>query len=162
MRRFAAMLLVCVMITGLAACNKQESAAVSATATPEPTADLEAIIAASESDAAAAAQVLPPASSTDALIDREAYDLAVECIGLPVEELYAVIGEPTESQYSPSCEGEEGAEDGMLFYNGFYIWSVRTEEEEIVREVYMNSGDVEETVDEAADGEVTDGENEEA
>ena len=83
----------------------------------------------------------PPASETDAVtVDTTAYETAQEYIGRSVEELYEAVGEPTSSQYASSCEVED-AEDGMLFYEegGFYIWSVRTADEELVRAVYLDA-----------------------
>ncbi len=78
----------------------------------------------------------PPASSTDAETSSD-YDTAVGYIGEPVEALYEAIGEPTGgTQYATSCL-EEGAEDGMLFYDDFYVWSLRTEDGETVYDVYL-------------------------
>lgn len=78
------------------------------------------------------------ASETDA---EEAADPAVsaaqDCIGQPVEALYAAVGEPVSAEYGASCL-EENAEDGMLYYDGFYVWTVRTESEELVHAVYAD------------------------
>ena len=52
-------------------------------------------------------------------------------------ELFAAIGEPESSQYASSCE-VDGGEDGMQFYDGFYVWTLRTDEEELVRAVYLD------------------------
>ena len=142
MKKIIVCLLLLGLMAGLCACGGGEPAATPEPAvTPEPTPDMTEILAASASDAELAAQQLPPASSTDATtMDEEMYNLALECIGLTVEELYEVIGEPGDVQYQASCDGEEGeeAEDGMLFYDGFYVWTVRTNEHEIVRDVYAN------------------------
>lgn len=104
-------------------------------ATAEPT--VEEIMLASETNAAALAEAVPPASATDTSLDQAAYDKAQELVGASVEELYEAIGEPTDSQYASSCL-EENAEDGMLFYNGFYVWSLRGADGEIVHAVYLN------------------------
>lgn len=138
LKKIAVFLVLIGLLTGLCACGGGALSPTPVPAqTPEPTPDMTEILAASASDAEQAAQNLPPASSTDlSAVDEELYNLALECIGLTVEELYDAIGEPGNIQYGASCE-EEGAEDGMLFYDGFYVWTVKTEEQETVREVYV-------------------------
>ena len=80
----------------------------------------------------------PPASMTDTeTYDTTLYDTALSYVGCPVEELFDAIGDPAETQYASSC-AEENAEDGMLFYDGFYVWSLRTEDGEIVYDVYLD------------------------
>ncbi len=147
MKKIVSILLAAGMVFALVACSSNEE---SAETTPQTTATPTAaeLQAASESDAAALAEA-SQASSTDAdaaedvseetaeTAEESAYEVALECIGLTVEELYAAIGEPTETQYAASCL-QENAEDGMLFYDGFYIWSLRTEDSEIVYQVYLN------------------------
>ena len=83
---------------------------------------------------------LPPASETDALPEETGdteslISQAQECIGRSVDELIAAIGEPESSEYAASCEAED-AEDGMLQYDGFYVWTLKTADEELVRDVY--------------------------
>ncbi|MCD7845069.1 MAG: hypothetical protein LUG57_04295 [Oscillospiraceae bacterium] len=144
MKKILSILLAAGMVLALAACGAQEESGEEvpeATATPT----VEELQAASETDAANLAEAAQ-ASSTDAETEAEtepeawgesAYETAQEYIGLTVEELYAAIGEPTETQYAASCL-QENAEDGMLFYDGFYIWSLRMEDSEIVYQVYLN------------------------
>jgi hypothetical protein len=96
---------------------------------------VEEVMEASASDAEQAE--LPPASDSDAVTESDDYTTALEYVGRSVEELYAAIGEPTGgTQYAASC-AEENAEDGMLFYDGFYVWSLRTEDQELVYNVYV-------------------------
>jgi hypothetical protein len=105
------------------------------TAAEEQTLTVEEVMEASASDAAAKSQ--PPASDSDAVLNEDAYAAAQECIGCTADQLYAAIGEPTDgSQYAASC-AQDDAEDGMLFYDGFYVWTLRTAEEEIVQAVYL-------------------------
>lgn len=68
-------------------------------------------------------------------VDPDAYpwDLARDCIGAPVEELYALVGEPESKEYGPSCFGE--GEDGQLYYADFIVYTYRFEGEEIVQDV---------------------------
>lgn len=54
-------------------------------------------------------------------------------IDQPIEDLYAVIGQPESSDYAPSCMGE--GEDGMLFYDGFIVYTYREGETETVYDV---------------------------
>lgn len=154
MKKLLSVLLALGTLFALAGCSsaaEETEAAPEATATPT----IEELQAASESDAEALAREFESSasSSTDAeatadeetadeeeaaeATDTSAYETALEYIGLTVEELYEAIGEPTEAQYAASCL-QENAEDGQLFYDGFYIWSLRTEDSEIVYQVYLN------------------------
>lgn len=133
MKKFFAILLALALTAGLSACSLTESEAQTE---EENTLTEEEIQAASESDALTA-ETERPASETDASLDQSVYEAALACVGLTVEELYDAVGEPSDSQYAASCE-EENAEDGMLFYDGFYVWTVKTETEEIVHDVYLN------------------------
>lgn len=74
-----------------------------------------------------------PAESTDAPTQTTAADLralAESCIDKPVDELYALIGEPDSADYAPSCLGE--GEDGNLNYGDFVVYTYREGEEEVV------------------------------
>lgn len=138
MRRIITCLLCLVLAAGLCACGAASEAEESELVPMEPAEQaptVEEIMAASESEAAVIAAAEPPASETDAEVDEEAYTAAVALVGMPVESLYEAIGEPADAQYAASCE-EENAEDGMLFYDGFYVWTVRTETEELIHDVY--------------------------
>jgi len=142
MKKTPIVLIIALMILCLAACGQE--AAPPAEETPDPAAlnlqPMAPVLDAEEdasADQAAALEVEVPASATDAALDPEVYAAAQACVGLTVEELFDAIGEPTgESRYAASCL-EEGAGDGMLFYDGFYIWTLRTETEETVHDVYL-------------------------
>ncbi len=145
MKRSIALLLLLGLMVSLCACGGQEeSVQVSENLVPmepvaaENTADMEELMAASETNAAVLAAQEPPASATDADLDEEAYAKAQEFIGQSAADMQAVIGEPASVQYAASCL-EEGAEDGMLFYPGFYVWTVRNGAEETVHDVYLNN-----------------------
>ena len=62
-----------------------------------------------------------PVESVKGLIDQ------------PIEDLYAQIGEPESSDYAPSCMGD--GEDGMLFYDGFIVYTYREGDTETVYDV---------------------------
>lgn len=59
--------------------------------------------------------------------------LAESCMEKSVSELYALIGEPESSDYAPSCLGD--GEDGMLYYDGFIVYTYREGDEENVEYV---------------------------
>ena len=120
----------------LCACGQAQTAAQT---DPQPLSPVVEEIPASESSLSAQVQQ-PPASETDAQPEGEMADdgrmaLAQEYIGRGADELIAALGEPDSREYAASCE-EENAEDGMLMYDGFYVWTLRTADEELVRDVY--------------------------
>jgi len=59
--------------------------------------------------------------------------LAESCVEKSVSELYALIGEPDSVDYAPSCLGD--GEDGMLYYDGFIVYTYREGSEETVEYV---------------------------
>lgn len=62
------------------------------------------------------------------------FEIAQEYIDRPLEELIDAIGEPLSSSYGPSCL-IQGAQDGQLQYDGFWIYSVKDGEMETVKDV---------------------------
>lgn len=71
----------------------------------------------------------------------ERLEAAQACVGQPVEALYEAVGEPLDAQYASSCNSEEPAEDGMLIYDGFSVWTLRTADEETVRAIYPDESE---------------------
>ena len=138
MKKLLSLLLVCVLAVSLTACNRNKypdpPEAPEATGTPTP----QEILAASASDTAQARQThVPPASSSDTVVDTDGYGKALGYVGQPASSLIAAIGRPYNAEYSASCE-QEGAEDGILYYSGFSVWTMRTATGEIVRNVYLD------------------------
>lgn len=133
MKRTALLFFCLSMLLCLAACGARETAPAE-TEAPVPAQETEvpAVQEAPETEP----ETVPtePEAST---LDEDAYAAAQDCVGRSAEELYAAIGEPESAQYAASCL-EENAEDGMLFYDGFYVWTVRGETDEIVHAVYLN------------------------
>ena len=120
------------LLSGKPAIQQQEQT----TPAPTPTQDPAAALAASDTDATVVNT--PPASSTDTQAVNDNYQKAQNCVGRPVQELYAAVGQPIEEPaYGPSCL-QDNAEDGMLTFDGFFVWTVRTETEELVQEVYLD------------------------
>ena len=64
---------------------------------------------------------------------EELLALAMEYIGKPADDLIAVIGEPEDRDYAPSCMGD--GEDGNLYYGGFIVYTYRENGEETVQDV---------------------------
>lgn len=151
MRKFTTIALLAALVLCLAACSRggasasqpapTEAPAGTAEPTATPSSDVLAKLAASDTDAAVAKTQTPPASNTDLEVDGEAYEKAKACEGLTIFDLYAAIGQPAETPtYGPSCL-QENAQDGMLRYKGFYVWTVRTDTEEIVHQVSLDEGE---------------------
>lgn len=61
--------------------------------------------------------------------------LAQSCEGGSVEALYALIGQPQSSEYAPSCLNPGQGEDGMLYYDGFVVYTYREGDTETVEYV---------------------------
>jgi hypothetical protein len=74
------------------------------------------------------------ANTSPTKTEADAFALAESCIGKSVEDLYALIGQPQSADYAPSCL-VEGAEDGNLYYEGFTVYTLRTEDGESVEYV---------------------------
>ncbi len=72
--------------------------------------------------------------ATDETAANEAMQTATALIGQEVSELYAKIGEPTDSAYVQSCLG--AGEDGELYYDGFTVVTYREGDSEVIRGVY--------------------------
>ena len=128
MKKLLSLMLLCALLLALAACGHKDDSAPAPTGTP-----------ASATNTAQSQQThVPPASGTDTVVlDQDAYGKALGYVGQPTSALFSAIGQPFDSAYSASCE-EEGAEDGMLYYNGFSVWTMRTATGEIVRAVYLD------------------------
>jgi len=112
MKKWIAFLMAIVMIDALAACGTSISAAgPTAISTAEATAE-------------------------SGGVDETAYEAAKACIGEPVAALYAAVGQPESSTYGTSCL-VMGAQDGTLTYQGFTVWTIRTENSETVQDVTL-------------------------
>lgn len=78
----------------------------------------------------ATAGTTAPEATTEPAQDAKA--LAESCIDKSVDELFALIGQPQSSDYAPSCNGGEGAEDGNLYYDGFIVYTLKEGDSETV------------------------------
>lgn len=146
MKKIISLLILAALALALVGCSGHEDTPdPNAAAEPTATPDLTDILTSSATNAAGAKT--PPASGTDAQQTQdgavpqavqEAYEKARSCIGLPVTDLYAAVGQPIgEATYGPSCL-QVDAEDGMLPYDGFSVWTVRSATAETVHDVFLN------------------------
>ena len=100
------------------------SAAPAESATPSPAA----------ADAAAPSATLPDADLEPAG-EPSPYEIALEYKDRPLEDLIEVFGEPLSSAYGSSCL-VEGAEDGNLQYDGFWVSTLRDGDTETINGVF--------------------------
>ena len=122
MKRTVIIMILCaVLALSLAGCGGTKAE------TTEPTEAPAATAAPTEAPAATAAPTEAPAataepekadSETAALVEKI---LAME--GQPVEDLYALVGQPNSSDYTPSCL-VTGGQDGQLEYDGFTVYTL--------------------------------------
>lgn len=126
MKKFTIVLLTLCLLLSLAACGKEEAPAP--TAAPAPAAP-----AATEAPAPAPTEA-PVAEEAPAEPELSDFEKAESCIDGSVEDLFALIGEPQSADYAPSCLGgvATGGEDGMLYYDGFIVYTYRENGEESV------------------------------
>lgn len=125
MKKFTVILLALCLMLSLAACGKEEAPAP----TQAPAAPAAPV--ATETPAAPEAPAVEEAPAEPELSD---FEKAESCIDGSVEDLFALIGEPNSSDYAPSCLGgvATGGEDGMLYYDGFIVYTYRENGEESV------------------------------
>ena len=114
---------ICLCLILLTACGKTEQPQIEST---DPSVSQTDPVETTE----APKQETTPETTVDAQQDAKA--LAESCINKSVEDLFALIGEPKESDYAPSCNGGEGAEDGNLYYDGFIVYTLKEGNEETV------------------------------
>ncbi len=133
MKKTWIMALICCMLLTLAACGggKQEAAQPTeepqttelptVTAPPAGEDDENGMLTADENNAPNA-DLSVGASN----LDSEEAKKALELQGKDVSELIKAIGEPKSSEYTASCIApDSGAEDGMLYYDGFVVSTLR-------------------------------------
>ena len=126
MKKIVVMLLAALLLMNLCACGKEE---------PAPTAPDEQISLTPKVEETVPTVVETPTETAgeteivETTADLKA--LAESCIDKNVSELYALIGQPNSSDYAPSCL-VQGGEDGMLYYDGFVVYTTREGDVETV------------------------------
>lgn len=138
MKKIVTLLCAFVILTGLCACggNTDNPVDTSATSAPEATAPgRDETTEPDKSETAGSTEITEPAENTEPAESTVADNksLAISCIDKSVEELYAMVGEPNETDYVPSCLME--GEDGMLIYDEFIVYTYRLNGEETVIDV---------------------------
>ena len=131
MKKAFSILLCLLLLLSLCACGgKEEPEAPIATPAAAPTEDPS-----KEEDQTAAAPADKPAAEDEAPEEPtpDPVEIVKGLIDQPIEDLYAQIGEPESSDYAPSCMGD--GEDGMLFYDGFIVYTYREGDTETVYDV---------------------------
>lgn len=129
MKKALFLLLCFVLLLSLCACGGKEEPK-SPTAAQTPTAS--ATTADTETPATDAPQDTD-ATEASQNASEDPVEIARGMIDQPIEDLYARIGQPENSDYAPSCMGD--GEDGMLFYDGFIVYTYREGDTETVYDV---------------------------
>ena len=127
MKKFIVLMLSLLLLVGLCACGSEAPEAEDIQMDVKP--KVEETIAVEETVAEVDPTEAETVAATDAAPDKKA--LAESCIDKDISELYALIGEPESSDYAPSCL-VEGGEDGMLYYDGFVVYTTREADVETV------------------------------
>lgn len=122
MKRSILLLLLCALLALAVGCSNQdttdnqEPAGTTADSTaPETGEPAEEASDPAEADDGATEDAAPTV--------EEQIELVQGLIDAPVDELYAAIGQPSDSAYASSCLGE--GEDGELYYDGFTVYTYR-------------------------------------
>ncbi len=123
MKRMFVILLGCLLVLSLAACDNGDT---NVTDPSEGTAATEA------TDATDATGESTETETTGESTAADLKALAESCIDKPVDELYSLIGEPERAEYADSCLNPGVGADGNLFYDGFVVYTYREGDEEVV------------------------------
>ena len=134
MKKVLSILLCFVLLLGLCACGGKEEpeAPVQDTPAAAPT-EGPTDAPAEDSEEATEAPTDAPAEDVPEEPTPDPVEIAKGLIDQPIGDLYAQIGEPERADYAPSCMGD--GEDGMLFYDGFIVYTYREGDVETVYDV---------------------------
>lgn len=118
MKKIILLMLALVLVVSLCACKQN----------PNPTSPSNPDTKPSDSQ--------PSDPTQAAMTAEEAVALIQTMVGQDVSKVYEKFGQPNSSEYAPSClnPGENG-EDGMLIYDGFVVYTYRTEDAESIQDV---------------------------
>lgn len=125
MKKIVLFVLACLMLVSLCACGEDPVETNPSTQTTAPTETKN-----EETTAPSEGETTSPSEETT--ID-DVLELVLSYVDQPIEDLIAVIGEPESSDYAPSCLGD--GEDGMLYYDGFVVYTYRENGVETVYDV---------------------------
>ena len=126
MKKIVVMLLAALLLMSLCACGKEETAPTAVDEQINVTPKVEET---TPTAVETPTETTPETETVETAADLKA--LAESCIDKDVSELYALIGQPNSSDYAPSCL-VQGGEDGMLYYDGFVVYTTREGDVETV------------------------------
>lgn len=129
MKKILMLILACVMLLSLCACGGEDPADTSA---PTQTQEQTTAPSETENDETTVPSTGETPSVGETTLD-DVLELVLSYKDQPIEDLIAVIGEPEYSDYAPSCLGD--GEDGMLYYDGFIVYTYRENGVETVYDV---------------------------
>ena len=132
MKKMFVILLAFMLLLGLCACGQDAPAEEDVQIDAQP--KVQETSAVEQTDAPVVEATAAPTEDPAAAAEKEIQEkkaLAESCIDKDVSELYALIGEPESSDYAPSCL-VQGGEDGMLYYDGFVVYTTREGDVETV------------------------------
>ena len=133
MKKLIALLLAACLILSLAACGTTNVEAPQAETPTEPAAtEPTPTEPAATEPTPTEPEATEPPETQPTEEDMSDFELAMTCLDLPVEDLYALIGEPESSDYAPSCLNPDVGEDGNLYYDGFIVYTYREGDMETV------------------------------
>ena len=141
MKKALVFLLAVLLLLSLSACGSTapapspEPPVTSEPAPAAPAPSLSSVLPGSELQ-----QTSSASAAEGSALDEAAYEAARALIGEDVSALYDAIGEPSGSDYAPSCLKPGQGEDGALYYEGFTVATYREGETEIVWDVNLNAG----------------------
>lgn len=131
MKKLIAVLLAAFLLLGLCACGGEEAPAEEMNLNVAPKVE-ETAPKAEEPNVEVATEA--PAEDPAVVAEekmKEMKALAESCIDKDVNYLYELIGKPNSADYAPSCL-VQGGEDGMLYYDGFVVYTTREGDVETV------------------------------
>ena len=129
MKKMIAALLAVLLMLSLCACGAEEAPAEDMDITVLP--KVEGDVVPQETAADMPENPAEETTAENAATVANLKALAESCIDKDVSELYALIGEPISADYAPSCL-VQGGEDGMLYYDGFVVYTTREGDVETV------------------------------
>lgn len=129
MKKILMLLLCLLLLASLCACGGETSS------TEPPAAETKAPATEAPVETTQPVQTTEAVAVTEAATEAEQdmVELVRSYIDKPIEDLYAVIGEPQSSDYASSCLGD--GEDGLLIYDGFVVYTYREGDTETVYDV---------------------------
>lgn len=135
MKKLLVALLAILLLASLCACGETETGGeeVNITVKPKTESTEDTTLPEDTTGGAEETTVDSTAEDTTVPVQSDKRELAVSCIGKNVSELYALIGQPNSSVYSPSCLVE--GDDGELYYDGFTVYTTREGDVETVYDV---------------------------